>query len=157
MVSADFPRKWPWASNGHPSHPDASQMPPWCFPDASQMPLRCFSSRWFLLYDSLFNDSSSRISSLSSLLQRAPLHDSSWVISLPWFFKLVYKETLFGVSQWGHKLIFWHDWMVWAWLQALEDVVERPTGVFFVPRKWGPWNFETCLLSCLMFLVNIWS
>ena len=73
-----------------------------CVSDASQMPLRCFFSKWFLLYDSLFNDSSSRISSLSSLLQRVPLHDSSWLISLPWFFEWVYKETLFGVSRWGH-------------------------------------------------------
>ena len=78
---------------------------PRCLPDASQMPLRCFSSWWFLLYDSLFNASSSRISSLSSLLQRVPLHDSSWLISLPWFFEWVYKETLFGVSRWGHLCI----------------------------------------------------
>jgi hypothetical protein len=85
--------------------PDASQMPPRCLPDASQMPLRCFFSKWFLLYDSLFNDSSSRISSLSSLLQRVPLHDSSWLISLPWFFEWVYKETLFGVSRWGHFFV----------------------------------------------------
>ena len=81
---------------------DASQMPLRCLSDASQMPLRCFFSKWFLLYDSLFNDSSPRISSLSSLLQRVPLHDSSWLISLAWFFEWVYKETLFGVSRWGH-------------------------------------------------------
>ena len=79
---------------------DASQMPLRCLSDASQMPLRCFFSKWFLLYDSLFNDSSSRISSLSSLLQRAPP---------PWFLLIDFSSMIFRMglqrnSVWGLAL-----------------------------------------------------
>ena len=76
----------PPGARGTPGVPDASQMPPGCLPDVS-----------------LLNHCSLMIPSLCLLLQWFLLHDSSSVISLSCFLKLVYKKTLFGVSCWGHS------------------------------------------------------
>ena len=66
-------------------------MPPRYLPDVSQMPLICLS------------DDASQMP-LRFLFQLFLLHDSSSLISLALFCKLVYKETLFGVSRWGHTV-----------------------------------------------------
>ena len=42
------------------------------------------------------------------------------------------------------------DYKPWKMLWSV------PQGLFF-PIKLRPWNFGTCLLSFLMFFVNIWS
>ena len=48
------------------------------------------------------------------------------------------------------KSIFRHDWMVWASLQALGDVVERPAGAFF-PEKMT--SLEILDMSFTIFVV----
>ena len=89
--------------------PDASQMPPRCLPDASQMLPRCFPDAFRMPPTCLLDASPSMTPSLWFLLQWFLLHDYSPWIYLAWIFKFVYKETLFGVSRWGH-LILYHKW-----------------------------------------------
>ena len=48
------------------------------------------------------------------------------------------------------------DMCIYIMLQALGGVVERPTVFVFFLIKWRPWNFSTCVLSFVAFLVNIW-
>ena len=86
--------------------PRCFQMPPRCLPDAFQLLL------------------SSVIPSLWFLLQWFLLHDSSSLISLLWSFELVYKETLFGVSCWGHCTKFKYSR---KWAETLcKNILLRP-------------------------------
>ena len=81
------------------------------------------------------------------------VHDNSCKSFLNYVDQLV---IIYRPAVSGSKCIFCHDWMVWAWLQALDDVVERPTGLFFL-EKCDAWKFGTRLLSFVCVLFNIWS
>ena len=74
---------------------NTSQVPFEYLPDASQLPLRCLPDAFLL------NDSFSMI-------------PPPWLLVVdisPWFFEVVYKETLLWVSCWGHHAYgLWDCW-----------------------------------------------